>query len=208
MFGGVALAGGAALAACARETPPPPALTGDVPEVPETTTTTNPGGAEMNRVLLRTAQSLELVAVATYDTLLDSEFLAAPAVTQLFQRLQAQHREHVEALSAPIREAGGTPVTTPNEFLTTTVVQPLIEAIVDEETVLIAAHDVENALTQTWVESAGIFSTAELREFAMTIGGAEARNLTALNLQLGYTPVPLPLIRTGAALDPKGRLEA
>jgi hypothetical protein len=88
------------------------------------------------------------------------------------------------------------------------VVQPLIEAIVDEETVLIAAHDVESTLTQTWVESAGILSTGELREFAMTIGGAEARNITALNFELGYTPVPLPIIRTGSALEPKGRLTA
>lgn len=207
MLGGVAAAGALALAACGRETPPPPPLTGDVPAVPSTTTTTNPGSPATDRVLLRTGQSIELVAVETYGTLLSSASLTSSTATSLMQRLQSQHRAHATSLDGPIRAAGGTPVTEPNEFMTTTLVQPEIDAIVDEETLLITAHDLEDALAQTWAEAAGIFSTGELRQLGMTIGGIDARNLTALNFELGYTPVPLPFLRTSAALDPKGRLE-
>jgi hypothetical protein len=214
MFGGVALVGGAALAACGRETPPPPALTGDRPEIPATTTTTNPGSPANDRVLLRTAQSIELVAVETYGGLLESEFLDtevltttnADAVRALFRRLEAQHQAHADALDAPIRAAGATPVTSPNEFLANTVVTPQVEAIEDQETVLVTAHDLESVLAQTWVEYAGIFSTPELRQVGMTIGAIDARNITTINLALGYTPVPLPVMRTGQALDPKGQL--
>jgi hypothetical protein len=218
MFGGVVLAGGAALAACGRETPPPAPLTGDVPEVPETTTTTNPGSPTMDRTLLRTGQSIELAAVETYDTLLDSEFLENPTTTrlespgaitrtQLLQRLRAQHKAHADALADPIRAAGGTPVTEPNQYMTDKVIQPLVDAIADDETLMVTAHDLEAALAQTWTEATGVFTTGELRVLAMSIGGAEARNITAINFKLGYTPVPLPLLPTRAALDPRGRLE-
>ena len=208
MFGGAVLAGGAALAACGRETPPPPPLTGDVPTVPETTTTTNPGSPTMDRTLLRTGQSIELVGVETYRVLLESDFLKGDSiVARLFERLQAQHQAHADALADPIRAAGGKVVTEANTYLTENVIQPLIEAIADKETLLLAAHDLEATLAQTWAEATGIFTTGELRVLAMSIGGIEARNVTALNLQLGYTPVPLPMLPSRAALDPKGRLK-
>jgi hypothetical protein len=206
MFGGVALVGGAALAACGRETPPPPPLTGDRPSIPDTTTTTNPGSPANDRVLLRTGQSIELVAVETYGGLLTTEFDVPADVLDLFRRLQAQHQAHADSLDAPISAAGATPVTSPNEYLANTVVQPEVAAIEDVKTVMVTAHDLENVLAQTWVKYAGTFSTGELRQLGMTIGGIEARNLTALNMEIGYTPVPLPVMRTGDALDPKGQL--
>jgi hypothetical protein len=87
-----------------------------------------------------------------------------------------------------------------------TIVQPQVEAIADEKTLMITAHDIENTLAQSWVEAAGTFTTGALRQLGMTIGGIDARNVTAVNAQLGYTLVPLPMMPTRAALDPKARL--
>ena len=41
----------------------------------------------------------------------------------------------------------------------------------------------------------------------MTIGNVEARHIMVLNLALGYSPVPLPVMSTAKAIDPKGYLK-
>jgi hypothetical protein len=203
LMGGMVLAGGAVLAACGQEDAQVP-RTGTLPAVPSTTTTTAPGSAETDRVLLQTAQSIEILAVETYQTALDSDLLTEQAAKDIAELFQAQHQDHADALAAAIRTAGGSPVTEANGYLLTNVVEPAVAELTDQTSVLVLAREVENVAAQTYTEAGGVFSTSALRRTGMSIGEIEARHVTVLNIALGYSPVPLPLLPTAVAIDPKG----
>ena len=204
LMGGVVLAGGAVLAACAGSEDSQTAKTGALPVQPSTTTTTAPGSAANDRVLLQTAQSLELLAIETYESVLDGDLVTDRTVIELFELFASQHQEHADALTEAIRTAGGTPVTTPNEYLATTLVEPEMAELTDQTTTMAMIRDLENAIAQTYAEFGGLFSTQELRQLGLSIGEIDARHITVLNINLGYSPVPVPLMPTSAALDPKG----
>ena len=206
MLGGAALAAGAILAACGKDSAEQIPKSGALPVPPETTTTTAPGSPATDRVLLQTAQSIELLAVEVYDAALDADLLSGSAL-QLATLFQAQHREHAESLADAIRAEGGRPVTEPNAYLKKNGTDEAVEAISDEETTLLLLRDIENIAAQTYTEAAGIFTTGELRQYGMSIGAVDAQHLTALNIVLGYNPVPLPFMPTGKAIDPKGRVQ-
>jgi rubrerythrin len=203
LMGGVVLAGGAVLAACGNDDSQIP-KTGTLPVQPSTTTTTAPGSAANDRVLLETAQSLELLAIQTYESVLDGDLVTDRTVVELFELFASQHQEHSDALTEAIGAAGGTPVTTPNEYLSTTLVEPETAELTDQTTVLAMVRDLENAIAQTYAEFGELFSTQELRQLGLSIGEIDARHITVLNINLDYSPVPVPLMPTSAALDPKG----
>ena len=207
MVGGVVLAGGAVLAACSKKSNDEQlAQTGTRPTLPATTTTTAPGSPAKDLVLLRTAQSIEILAIDTYQQLLSGDLVTDQSVKDTFTLFQSQHQDHSDALADAIREANGQPVTQPNAYLTKTVITPGVAALTDQESVLKLAREVENIATQTYVEAGSVFSTPQLRQSGMSVGETEARHVTVLNITLGYNPVPLPTIPTALAIDPKGYL--
>jgi len=157
MLGGAALAAGAILAACGKDSAEQIPKSGALPVPPETTTTTAPGSPATDRVLLQTAQSIELLAVEVYDAALDADLLSGSAL-QLATLFQAQHREHAESLADAIRAEGGRPVTEPNAYLKKNGTDEAVEAISDEETTLLLLRDIENIAAQTYTEAAGIFT--------------------------------------------------
>ena len=207
MFGGVVLAGGAVLAACGKKKTGQVAESGALPTVPASTTTTAPGSAANDKVLLRTAQSIEILAIDTYQKALDSGLLTDKSMKDLVALFQSQHQDHSNALADAIRTAGATPVTTANEYLASEVVDKAVAALTDQKSVLVLAREIENIAAQTYTEAGGVFSTPALRQSGMSIGEIEARHVTVLNLALGYAPVPLPLMPTSKAIDPKGFLK-
>lgn len=204
MVGGVVLAGGALLAACGNDSNGQTAESGALPVKPSTTTTTAPGSPVTDRVLLQTAQSIEVLAVDTYQKALDSGLVTDATVKQVAELFQSQHEEHAAALDTFIRQTGGTVVTTPNEYLAKAVVDQAVADLTDQEGVLKLARELENIAAQTYATAAGVFTTGALRQAGMTIGETEAKHITVLNIALGYAPVPLPILPTGKAIDPKG----
>ncbi len=209
MMGGAALAGSAVLAACGKkkktsQTP----LTGEVPAVPSTTTTTAPGSAANDKVLLQTAQSIEVLAVQTYKKALDSGLITDQAVKDVATLFQSQHQDHADALDDAVKAAGGKPVTSPNQYLLDSTLQKEIDALTDQQSVLVLARELENIAAQTYTQAGGVLTTPQLRQTAMTIGDTEARHITVLNLALGYAPVPLSFMPTRLAIDPKGYVGA
>ena len=84
------------------------------------------------------------------------------------------------------------------------MVDKAVAELTDQTSVLVLARDLENLAAQTYVEAGGVFTTPELRQTGMSIGETEARHITVLNIALGYAPVPLPLLPTAKAIDPKG----
>lgn len=206
VFGGVVLAGGALLAACGRKKSQTP-QSGALPVVPSSTTTTAPGSAATDMVLLRTAQSIEILAIDTYQKAIDSGLITDATAKQVAALFQSQHQDHSDALAEAIKAAGGTAVTARNEYLAANVVDKAVSALTDQKSVLVLAREVENVAAQTYTEAGGVFSTPALRRSGMSIGEIEARHVTVLNLALGYAPVPLPLMSTSKAIDPKGYLK-
>ena len=95
-IGGATLLGAAVLAACGGDD--------EDHSVAEsgggqgTTTTAAEGAAENDLTLLRTASSLEVLAVETYDRAIESGLVTTQAVADAAQLFRDQHDEHAAAL--------------------------------------------------------------------------------------------------------------
>jgi hypothetical protein len=200
--GGVAIAMSAVAAACAKEEDPVP-LTGGPP-----TSSEREGleiiGQELDVTLLRTAQSIEVLAVETYQTALDSGLLTTPTLADTIRLFQEQHGEHAGLLSATTIDAGGTPYDEPNSYLQTNVVDGAVAELTDEASVVALAVDLENVAAQTYVYGAEVLSTPALRQGIMSIGGIEARHISVLFTVQEQPPVPFAFMPRRARIDAKG----
>lgn len=207
LVGGSVLAGSAFLAACTKPKQQTPVTGSTVPKS-SVTTTTAPGSEANNKILLRTAQSLEVLAVDVYQKAIESGLVTTPSLVDMMKLFQSQHREHGAALDAPIKAAGGTVVTTANGYLMANTVDKALSELTDEKSVLALARDVESIAAQTYTKASYVLTLPALRQASMSIGAVEARHITVLNAALGYTVVPLATMPTRLAIDPKGYITA
>jgi hypothetical protein len=207
LSGGLVLGAGLVLAACGGGSDEQIPVTGSVPAAPDSSTTTQPGSAETNVVLLKTAQSIELLAIDEYGKALDSDLLETPAVIQTVELFRTQHEEHADLIGATLRDLGQSPVTEPNAYLYENAVVPAQETLTDETTVLELALALENTAAGTYVKATPVFTTPELRQAGMSIGGVEARHVALLHLVLEQSPVPTPFFRTAAAAPEQAYVE-
>ena len=207
LVGGSVLAGSAFLAAC-KQKKKQTAVTGTTLPKPSVTTTTAPGSAENNKILLRTAQSIEVLAVDVYQKAIDSGLVKTASLVDMMKLFQSQHREHGASLDTPIKAAGGTSVTTANEYLMKNVIDKALSELTDEKSVLALAREVESVAAQTYTKASYVLTTPPLRQASMAIGAVEARHITVLNAALGFTIVPLATMPTRLAIDPKGYVTA
>lgn len=159
---------------------------------------------ELDVTLLRTAQSIEVLAVDTYQTALDSGLLTTAALADTVRLFQEQHREHAGLLSATTIDAGGTPFDEANSYLSEQVVGPMAETLATEEDVLLLAEELENTAAQTYVFAAEALSTPALRQGIMSIGGVEARHLAVLYTVQDLPPAPFPFMPRRDRIDARG----
>jgi hypothetical protein len=172
--GGAAVLGAAVLAACGDD---------DAAETGGTTATTSgQGGASTDLVLARTAASVELLAVDAYQSAIDSGAVTTAAVADAAVLFQSHHREHAGVLNATVRDTGGEEVTEANTFLMENLVATA--DLSSELAIVQFARGLEDAAASTYVFAAGVLSAPELRQAIMSIGGVEARHVTALDLAL------------------------
>ena len=195
-FGGATVAGSAILVGCATPKKKQLPVTGTTEPPPSSTTTTAPGSAETNLILLRTAQSIEVLAVATYETALKSGLLTTPAIVDAVTLFKSQHADHANLLASATRDLGGTPFATANNFLDVEIVQPGLAAATTQEQVVALATILEDTAAQTYALAGGVLTTPELRAAAMSIGATEARHLTVLFGVQNLNPVPVAFMPT------------
>ncbi len=157
------LAAGGVLVACGSSSDEQIAITGSIPAAPDSSTTTAPGSAEGDVVIASTGQSLELLAVEVYQTALDSGLLTTPAIIQTAELFQSQHAEHGEAIGAALVDLGQPEVTEPNQYVLTEVVQPGIDELTDEMSVVALALAVEDLAASTYVKNTPVLTLPELR---------------------------------------------
>ncbi len=195
-IGGVSLAGAALLAACGSDaksatTSAVATTAGGVATVSATVPATMAVPAlSSDVVILRTASSIEELAVAAYQIAIDSGLVTTGAVADAAKLFQSQHMEHSQLFQAATKQAGGSPFTTANPAVLKAL-QPTIAGLKDEQGILMLALDLELAAAQTYQSNVGMVTDLALNKALMSVGGVEARHAAVLAGVLGQNPVPL-----------------
>ena len=173
MFGGAAVATSAVLAACKGATPP-------VSVTPATTTTTLFHPSTSDATILRTASSIEALAVAVYAQAISSALVKTATTLDLIKLFQMQHSQHGDLFQRATRSAGGTAFTDPNPVLMAQVVQPRLAALMTEADVVKLAYDLEHLAAATYQSDIGTFSNHAFNTTTASVGATEARHVALL----------------------------
>jgi len=213
--GGITVAGAALLAACgsdkaASTTTTPatmsPTTMSPTTMVPGTTGNTMVPGSTVataagDIVLLRTASSIENLAVAAYQLAIDSGLVKTAAVADAAKLFQGHHRQHAELFQSTTKNMGGSPFTDPNPAVMAQL-KPTIDALKDEQGVLMLALTLERAAAATYQAGVGTVLDATLNTALMSVGGVEARHAAVLASVLAQTAVPRAFGTTEGAVPP------
>jgi len=189
-MGGVA-AGAAVLAACK------PKHTLNVSRSGANITTTSIAGFVYDNItLLRTASSIEVLAVAAYQAALDSGVVKDPAIGDAAKLFQSHHREHAALFQNLTQQLGGTPYDQPNPTLFSTTVKPVADGLTQgkktQADVIDLAYALETTAAATYQQFTDYFTTAALRAAIMSVGGVEARHAAVMaSVTEGSQVVPI-----------------
>jgi Ferritin-like domain len=207
-LGGVVLLGGVVMAACgsdnsssgssattsastAASTAAASATTAAAASAP----TAAAAAATGDVVILRTASSIEELAVAAYQTAISSGLVTTAAIADAAKLFQAQHMEHSAYFQAATKAAGGEPFTMANPAVLAAI-QPMIAALKDEKGVVALAFELETAAAQSYQSYVGTFADPKLNPAIMAVGGVEARHAAVLSQVLNSlgdtTTMPVP----------------
>jgi hypothetical protein len=198
-IGGLTIATAAVVAACSGDD--------DNGSSGDASTTTSASGESNDVVILRTATSIEALAVAAYQTAVDSGLVTTMAIADAAVLFQSQHREHLELFAGATEQAGGEPFTDPNPAILEQL-QPTIDALSDELGVVQLAYNLEVAAAETYQSTVGVFTDPTLNQASMSVGGTEARHAAVLGgvlTQLGTaTTIPPAAFQVTADAVPVG----
>lgn len=185
MFGGVAVATSAVLAACKGATP-------SVAVVPATTTSTALVGTVKDVGILRTASSIEALAVAVYAAAISSKLVTTSATLDLIKLFQSQHSQHGDLFQRATRTAGGTAFTDANPVLMQQVVQPRLAVLKTEADVVSLAYDLEHLASATYQSDIGTFDNLKFNTTVASVGATEARHVALLAVLGGKSATGTP----------------
>jgi hypothetical protein len=185
LFGGVAVAGSAVVAACKGATP-------SVQTVPPTAPTTALVGTAKDVTTLRTASSLEALALAVYTAALKTSLVTTTTTQDLLKMFESHHSQHQDLFQRSTLTAGGSAFTDPNPVLMAQVVQPRLAALKTEADVVALAYDVEHMLSATFQADIGNFDNAKWNTTVASVGAAEARHVALLAVISGKSATGTP----------------
>lgn len=207
--GGLAALGGLVLAACGEDdtagTVTVPPRLGVAPDRP-----TLPDAVVNDVVLLRTATSLEHLAIDTYTLVLDelSDLFTgeAAALVPVIERFRDDHERHAEVGEALTEELGGEPYRCANPRFVDLYLEPAVELIVGTEAarslgfegstvdvpatdtplddVLMLAYGLESLARASYQALVPVLSEPSLRRDAMVVAAEESRHATVLARQI------------------------
>ncbi len=177
---GLAVVGGAVLAACGSDKKNSSSSNGSTASTAATTATTA-AAAKTDQTIARTAASLENFAVAVYDkAIMNAAALKiSDPVAKAAVLFKSQHTEHASAFHAAASQLGGQPYTDPNPTAAKAF-EATIAALKTEQDVLKLAFGLEQIAAQTYQGVGMKLSTPMLRQTSMTVGGVEARHMAIL----------------------------
>ena len=154
-----------------------------------TSTTTTLPGSQMDVTILRTASSIEALAVAVYQKAIDSGLIKTQPLQTAAQLFQTQHSQHGDLFQRATIDAGGKPFTDPNPVLMQQLVAPRLAALKVESDVIGLAYDLEKLAADTYQNDVGSFANKSLNATIMQVGGIEARHVAVLAPAINK-PVP------------------
>lgn len=171
-IGGVSVLSAAVFAACGSD---------DKKDSP-TGTTSGAKGSDTDIAILRTASSLEHVAIDVYQAAIDSAGALgiSAGVADVAKLFQAQHKDHAGLFEGATKEAGGKAFTTANPAVMDSL-KGAIAGLKNEMDVIKLARDLENVAAATYQSTVGAFDNLAYNAAAMSVGGVEARHAAVLN---------------------------
>lgn len=190
-IGGVSVLSAAVLAACGGSD--------------DTTDTVTAGGEDGEKksdtdiTILRTASSLEHVAIDVYEKAITSGLVTTTAVADIAKLFQKQHRDHAALFEGATKEAGGEAFVTANPAVLQSL-QPRIAALKSEMDVIVLARDLEGVAAATYQATVGAFDNVKLNQATMSVGGVEARHQAVLNSVLKQNPHAVAFHKTEGAV--------
>lgn len=166
-FGGATIATASVMAACGGG--------GNGAQPAESTTTTAPG-TPGDIAILRTASSLEEVAVAFYQRAIDSKLLTTVPIADLAKRFQAHHGDHSDVMQQATRDLGGTPFGEANPRVLDELKPSMDAALATEAGIVAFAVRLERIAAATYQDNVSRLDDLALAEPIMSIGAIEARH--------------------------------
>ena len=172
-IGGVSVLSAAVLAACGKD---------DNKKGSSTGTTGGSKGSDTDIAILRTASSLEHVAIDVYQKAIDnaSALGISAGVADVAKLFQSQHKDHAGLFEGATKEAGGDPFTTANPAVLDSL-KGRIAALKNEMDVIVLARDLENVAAATYQSTVGAYDNLAYNAASMSVGGVEARHAAVLN---------------------------
>ena len=128
--------------------------------------------------ILNYALTLEFLEADFYDKVIASGLVTDKAVVAIAKKFGESEQEHVDALTATIKQMGGKPVAAPKTNFGPTLDKGLM-------TVLETAATVENLGAAAYLGQAGNIKSKEVLAAALAIHSVEARHAAALNILVG-----------------------
>jgi hypothetical protein len=184
--GGLTVATAAVFAACGTsDKKSTSASSSDTTE----TTMGGSGDAKGDIQILRTASSLEVLAVAVYQKAIDSGLVKTAAIADAAKLFQSQHQEHAGLFQGATKKLGGEAFDKPNPVVLQSLQGP-ISQLKDEMGVVALALMLEQAAAATYQSTVGAFKDVTLNQAAMSVGGVEARHVAVLSGVLSQPQVP------------------
>ena len=183
-IGGITLLG-AAIAACTSDKPKA------VPGQTTTTapTTTSSGASPSDVALLRTAASLEALAVGVYQRAAGAALVKDPPTLDAVTLFLTHHTTHQLTLNALLQAAEVSAVTTPNGVMDKSIFQPALAAAKTQDDIITLLFTLEEVIAQTYVYSADVLTKPEHRVAVMTIAATQARHRSLLGFAFAQQSV-------------------
>lgn len=189
-IGGLTVATAAVFAACGSNDSPEIGEGAAESDKPDDPAGTSEGKGDPNDItILRTATSIEALAVAAYDLGIKSGLVTNKAIAEAATLFKSQHAEHLELFSGTTEQMGGQAFKDPNPVVLK-VLEPAIKALRTEMDVVKLAYDLEVAAAATYFNSVGEFKDLALNKNAMSVGGVEARHVAVLGSVLNDAAKP------------------
>lgn len=140
-------------------------------------------GSKGDIEIVNYALTLEYLEVAFYQAAIDSGEVKTKAVGEVAKTIVQDEIEHVAALTATVKQLGGTPAAKPK-----TNFDDMLAG--GEKMILATAATVENLGAAAYLGQAGRIKSKDVLAAALSIHTVEARHAAVLNNVTGKTIVP------------------
>ena len=149
------------------------------------------GGGDLE--IVQYALTLEHLETDFYNAVLEAGVIKDKALGKVATAIRDNEQEHVDALTATVKQLGGTPEKPRTDF--TSVIKG------GPKKILATAAEVENLGAAAYLGQAGRIKSKDVLAAALSIHSVEARHAAALNRVVGKTIVPDGAFAKPASMD-------